>query len=102
MAEIHQVQGHEMNEAIQLADAVFRDAEQVSMAEAFPLVFSQSLGQSLGAFEQGKLVAFIGIVPAFIKVWLSRLPIYSLGAVCTHPDYRGRGYAGDLLNAIKQ
>ncbi|SEC62002.1 GNAT family N-acetyltransferase [Paenibacillus sp. GP183] len=102
MAEIRQVQGHEMNEAIQLADAVFRDAEQSSMAEAFPLVFSQSLGQSFGAFEQGKLVAFIGIVPTFMQVGLSRLPIYSLGAVCTHPDYRGKGYAGEILSAIQQ
>jgi hypothetical protein len=36
MAEIRLVQQEEFEEAVHLADAVFRDAAQSSMAEAFP------------------------------------------------------------------
>ncbi|MCR8645531.1 GNAT family N-acetyltransferase [Paenibacillus sp. N1-5-1-14] len=101
MTEIRPLHDYEMIEAITLANSIFRDAEQVSMADAFPLVFSENLGQSFGAFEDGKLVAFMGLVPAQIRVGASQFDVYSLGAVCTHPDYRGKGYAGQILDQIK-
>ncbi|BBH18804.1 acetyltransferase [Paenibacillus baekrokdamisoli] len=100
MAEIRQLQLIEMNEAVRLTDLVFRDHEHVSMGEAFPFVFSPSLGQSFGAFEDSKLVSFIGIVPWLIYVGRAQLKVYALGAVCTHPDYRGKGYASTLLEHV--
>ncbi|WP_442601763.1 GNAT family N-acetyltransferase [Paenibacillus sp. KN14-4R] len=102
MTEIRPLHDYEMQDAVALANAIFRDAEQSSMAAAFPLVFSESLGQSFGAFEDGKLVAFMGLVPAHIRIGETQLTVYSLGAVCTHPDYRGKGYAGQILDEIKE
>lgn len=53
------------------------------------------LGTYLGVREAGRLVAMAGE--------RLRLPRYTeISAVCTHPDYRGRGYAGSLVSALIQ
>ncbi|WP_152396813.1 GNAT family N-acetyltransferase [Paenibacillus guangzhouensis] len=101
MVEIRQLESkQEWNEAIALSDATFRDHDHRSMGEAYPFVFSSSLGQSYGAFVDGQLVSFMGLVPAVIRIGPASLQVYSLGSVCTHPDYRGQGIAGDILNEI--
>jgi len=51
------------------------------------------LGSYLGIHEDGKLVAMAG----------ERLKPYGyteISAVCTHPDYRGRGYASSLVSIL--
>src|SRR5690349_11644905 len=51
------------------------------------------LGSYLGIHEDGKLVAMAG----------ERLKPYGyteISAVCTHPDYRGRGYASSLVSVL--
>jgi predicted GNAT family acetyltransferase len=53
------------------------------------------LGSYLGIREAGKLVAMAG----------ERLKPYGyteISAVCTHPDYRGRGYASSLVSILVQ
>ena len=53
------------------------------------------LGSYLGIREAGQLVAMAG----------ERLKPYGyteISAVCTHPDYRGRGYAGSLVSILIQ
>lgn len=102
MAIIRPVRPEEMNQAVRLSDLVFRDSEQASMGTAFPLVFSTSLGQSFGAFEEDRLVSFIGIVPAVMRIGDAKVKIYSLGSVCTHPDFRGKGHAGAILKAVQE
>ncbi len=50
---------------------------------------THELGSYIGLRDRGRLVAMAGErfkVPGFTEV----------SAVCTHPDYRGRGYAGAL------
>lgn len=54
---------------------------------------THTLGRFLGVRENGKLVAMAGErtrVEGFIEV----------SAVCTHPDFRGRGYGAALLRAV--
>lgn len=97
MAEIRFVEEKEMGIAAALADLVFRDEEQTSMGFAFPFIFSGNFGCSIGAFEEDRLVAFMGLVPSELQIGNAALPLFSMGAVCTHPDYRGRGYAGGML-----
>ncbi|MFB9276374.1 GNAT family N-acetyltransferase [Cohnella cellulosilytica] len=91
----------DLDEAVRLADRVFRDHEQTSMGQAFPFIFRPDFGQSFGAFEEGKLVSFIGLVPWLVNIGGARLQAYAIGAVCTDPDYRGKGYAGTMLDLIK-
>lgn len=102
MTEYKLVREQEWSQAVSLADRVFRDDEQKSMAEGFPLVFSPALRQSYGAFEEGRLVAFIGLVPHLIRIGTAILKTFSIGAVCTDPDERGRGHAGRILELVQQ
>lgn len=100
MTEIRPIRENEVSAAVELADLVFRDSEHSSMGHAFPLVFTAGLGPSHGAFVNGKLVAFMGLVPAVVRVAGARVKAYQLGAVCTHPEERGKGHAGDILNKM--
>jgi GNAT superfamily N-acetyltransferase len=100
MTEIRPVERHEWGDAIKLADRIFRDREQTSMAEAFPYSFSGALSQSIGAFEQGRLVSFTGLVPAVMQVGPARLHAFLLGQVCTDPAFRGKGYASQVMDAV--
>ncbi|MBO1514365.1 GNAT family N-acetyltransferase [Metabacillus bambusae] len=99
--EIRQLEEHERQAAIELSDKTFRNHEQKSMGEAFPFMFSQSsIGQSFGAFHNGELVSFMGLVPSIIKIGEARLNVYSLGSVCTAEDYREKGIASQILERV--
>ncbi|OLD13058.1 MAG: hypothetical protein AUI50_01655 [Crenarchaeota archaeon 13_1_40CM_2_52_14] len=53
------------------------------------------LGSYIGLHESGRLVSMAG--EGF------RFPGYTeISVVCTHPDYRGRGYASSLVSALIQ
>ncbi|MCL6442907.1 MAG: GNAT family N-acetyltransferase [Alicyclobacillus sp.] len=101
MVEVRLLRKEEFPDAIRLSDAVFRDAEQVSMGTAFKNVFSTSLSQSYGAFANGKLVSFMGLVPTVIRVGPAALKTYMLGSVCTDEAARGNGYASQILSAVQ-
>ncbi|SCW77337.1 Acetyltransferase (GNAT) domain-containing protein [Paenibacillus tianmuensis] len=100
MADIRLVRPNEMAEAVKLSDSIFRDAQQISMKPAFPDVFSTALGQSYGAFEDGKLVSFMGLVSVTIRIGKAMLGTYQLGSVGTDPAARGKGYASQILQRI--
>jgi len=54
---------------------------------------TQELGLYLGIHQQGRLAAMAGE--------RQRLPGYTeVSAVCTHPDFQGRGYAKILISAV--
>ena len=53
------------------------------------------LGTYLGIREAGQLVAMAG-------ERLRPLGHTEISAVCTHPEYRGRGYASSLVSALVQ
>jgi predicted N-acetyltransferase YhbS len=100
MTEIRFVDKEELKQAAALSDSIFRDSEQTSMSVAFPQIFSSGLNQSMAAFEDGKLVAFMGLVPNVINIGYSQLQIHSLGSVCTDLEYRGKGHASLILEQI--
>lgn len=54
---------------------------------------THTLGRFLGIRDAGRLVAMAGErmqMPGFVEI----------SAVCTHPDYRGRGYGAALMRAV--
>ena len=54
---------------------------------------THTLGRYLGIYEQGQLVAMAGE--------RLNLPGYTeISAVCTHPDFQGKGYARQLMSAV--
>ncbi|MNO33932.1 Acetyltransferase (GNAT) family protein [compost metagenome] len=88
----------ELDQAAHLADSVFREAGATSMKEMFPLIFRPGLSHSYAAIaEDGSVAAFMGLVPSTIKTGDAFLNVFSIGAVCTDPAYRGQGLAGQLL-----
>jgi predicted N-acetyltransferase YhbS len=100
MVEYRLLQEKEFKQAFDLADRVFRKEGHVSMGIAFPQVFSSALNQSYGAFIDEKLVSFIGLVPSVLHIEGAEVQAFSIGAVCTEPDYRKRGIANTLLQMI--
>lgn len=100
MVEYRLLEEKEFQQAIDLADKVFRKEGHVSMGSAFPQVFSSALYQSYGAFIDEKLVSFIGLVPSVLHIEGAEVQAFSIGAVCTEPDYRRRGLANTLLQMI--
>ncbi|KWX78088.1 GNAT family N-acetyltransferase [Paenibacillus jilunlii] len=100
MGDIRFVSREELKKAAELSDLVFRDEEQTSMAAKFPGIFSGSYLSSPGVFEDGQLVAFAGLVPGYIQMGPVSVPVFSLGSVCTYPEYRGKGYANALLQRV--
>ncbi len=98
--EIRRLEPEEFEQAIQLADATFREQGHKSMGQAFPQVFSTDLQQSFGAFDGETLISFIGLVPATIRVGEAILSVFSLGSVCTHVDYRQQGISTTILKEI--
>lgn len=98
MEQITRLTKTQLQEAAKLADDVFRAPGQKSMSGAFPYIFAADMPESIGIYEDGKLAAFMGIVPGSIRVGQAILHVYSLGSVCTHSAARGKGYASKLLD----
>ncbi|MCM3626144.1 GNAT family N-acetyltransferase [Paenibacillus glycanilyticus] len=103
MVQIRRLTGAEMQEAVRLSDATFRDGDQLSMGQLFPFLFSDAaMHLSYGAFEEdGKLVSFMGVALWTIRIGEAALRVASLGSVCTDPSARGKGYASRLLEEVQ-
>ncbi len=88
----------ELDEAAHLADLVFRPATG-SMARECPLLFAnENAGNLLAVFDGSHPVSFLGIRYFRIVAGGPVLTAGCVGAVCTHPDYRGRRLATRLLD----
>ena len=80
LTEIRFADKEELKQAAALADSIFRDSEQTSMGVAFRKFSHQVINHSMAAFEAGRLVAFMGLVPNIINIGQSQLQVHSLGA----------------------
>lgn len=102
MIEVRLVSEQEIQQCARLANLVFRQKGQKSMDTSFPHLYTKGFGQSLGVFEDGRLVSFLGIVPSIIRIESAILHVLSVGSVCTDPDSRGKGYASQLFALAKE
>ncbi len=59
----------------------------------------ENMGHHLGIFEDGKLVACMGVYPIELIVAGEKLLFATTGNIATHPSYEGRGYMGAMLEA---
>ncbi|MFF2911876.1 GNAT family N-acetyltransferase [Paenibacillus sp. NPDC057934] len=96
--QLRLIRNNELDQAAALADAIFRNEGDLSMKHLFLAIFQPGISHSYGAFtSDGTLAAFMGLVPSVIKSGEALLEVFSIGAVCTAPAYRGVGLAGQLL-----
>jgi len=103
MAEIEGPRGaevDELSEVLDLVNLVFRTSRGMkpTMQEEFPLLFNEKNVENLRIIKvDGKIVSHVGIFECDAIIHGCRLKVGMIGAVCTHPDYRGRGFATRLV-----
>ncbi len=94
-----------LKEIIDLSNLVFRPKERSIEVET-PLMWAEKNIRAGNLFiikEDKKIVSFTGMIEGQISICGYRLKISSIGNICTHPDYRGKGYASLLFQeAIKK
>jgi len=91
----------ELPETVELIDLVFRTSvgKPPTMAREFPLLLSAGNCHDLYITKvDGQVVSHVGVYRQTIVCDEMEVPVASLGSVCTHPDYRGRGLAGELAD----
>jgi len=90
----------EFDEATELVNLVFHSGrtDPPTMRDRFPMLFSDwNLDNLRIIVEDDKVVSHIGVSQREISVCGCRTKVGCIGAVCTHPDYRKRGFATMLL-----
>lgn len=88
----------ELQSAALLANAIFRRNSPYKMEEEFPLLFSKENLDNMRAFiDAGKVVSLVGMSIKDAVIMGCRIRTVSIGAVCTHPEYRNRGLATKLM-----
>jgi GNAT superfamily N-acetyltransferase len=81
-----------------LVNAIFRRPGGPEMGATFPTLFDPRNASWLRTFWDGPLaVAHVGVWRGQLWTHGARLAVAHIGAVCTRPEYRGRGLASALL-----
>lgn len=73
------------------------------MSDKYPFLLGKdNLDHRVIALDDGKVVGVISYYPTVVRLGLFSLNLASIGAVATHPDYRGRGIASSLLKLAEE
>lgn len=92
----------ELPELIAMVSAAFGYSPPRTWAEDFPLFFAQENREHLYIKEgaDGKrIAAHAGAFLSVLKSDGQRFSVGGIGGVCTRPEYRGRGFARELVRA---
>jgi len=105
---IDQIQGSDaMSQFSGLLDMSFKVAAPGRFLDDFP-IWDENLGPDpsrlvrLGVFHERKLVSCAGVRLADLKTPRGRLCVALIGAVATHPDWRAKGLASQLVAVALQ
>jgi len=90
----------ELREVVKLVSLVFSfDKYGISIDRIFPHVFCESNIDNLRVIVcDGRIVSHLAIWEGLLYFYGVQLKIGLIGCVCTHPDYRMRGYASMLVS----
>lgn len=89
----------DLDNAVKLASDVFSN----DMGKCFPVFLSEkNIENLMGVKDDGKIVAFMGLMPAKISIYGHTLKVGLLGSVCTDPDYRGKRLASKILEIMEK
>ena len=90
----------EFTQVIRLVNYVFRESSNrpSNMEKWYPLLFNNDNLENMRIMcEDDRPVSHLGISESEIVIYGCKTKIGSIGAVCTHPEYRKRGFASLLL-----
>ena len=69
-----------------------------TMEEEFPLLLSVKNAENMRIIEKNKkIISVVNFLPKKILIEGNPVSAASIGGVCTHPYYRGRGYSSRIL-----
>jgi predicted N-acetyltransferase YhbS len=93
----------ELDEVLALVNRVFRPEGGGDMRREYPLVFDRDHleGVRIVRSERGP-VAHVGVCIREAVLLGARVRVASIGAVCTHPEERGRGLASALMEDARR
>ena len=104
--EIRGAKKRELKKIIELINYVFRTGRgnlPHTMEIEFPLLLTETNINNIKIIkDNGKIISIISFLPK--TIFIEGIPITtgSIGAVCTHPDYRGKGYSSLLLLEVEK
>ncbi len=73
------------------------------MEKEFPLLLSPKNAENMRIMkEEGKITSVVNFLPRKILIEGTPISTGSIGAVCTHPDHRGKGYSSRILKDVEK
>ena len=87
----------ELKDVVALSNLVFR-SRGGDMGREYPTLFCPENVENLRIFlDEGRPISLIGFTIRDTYIMGATVRVCNIGSVCTHPDYRNRGYATRLL-----
>ena len=97
------IRREELIDVIRLSRICFGGSQEIeNQEEILASYVPPRRGGTYALVDKGKPVSQIGIVHDQLKVYEGTIRTGSIGGVCTHPDYRGHGLAGRVLEHCAQ
>lgn len=89
----------ELPQIVKLTSWIFGfERKGVGMDEAFPHFLNKSNIENLRVIvSDGRVISHVGFWEGMLNIYGCWVKVGLVGAVCTHPDYRNRGYASLLV-----
>ena len=92
------------NQIVEIINQVFtlKNGKEMDIERELPKMCvrdEQSMRKHFGILENGELVACLGVYPFSVTVANNVLTFATLGNVVTRPEYEGKGYMSELLDA---
>ncbi len=105
--EIQRLNERHYDELLTLLNGVFsrKDGTEKDFARDYPQMRARDnehMQKYFGAFEDGKLVACIGVYPYETVVNGEKLLFATTGNIATHWEHEGKGYMGKLIDRAMQ
>ena len=105
MIRVRSAKNEEFNEVVNLINYVFRITRNnlPTMVEEFPLLLNKENTNNMIIIKQDeKVVSTVNFLKQDISIEGIKLKCASIGAVCTHEDYRGIGYSSLILDRVEE
>ncbi|MBQ8685052.1 MAG: GNAT family N-acetyltransferase, partial [Clostridia bacterium] len=105
--EIVRLKKENYDELIGLLNLVFtaKNKKEMDFEKDLPKMCvrdDEHMGRHFGVFEDGRLVAALGVYLLPVTVAGEKLLFSTVGNIATHPDYQGKGYMNALIERAMQ